>query len=171
MAITTATVKAALKIDYSDDDSELSRLIAAATAWVERYTNVGLSSASRSIVLASWTPAYLPVDPFTSLTSVTYFDTSNAIATMPSTDYWVDRSGQLPVIHFLEEPELYEGTQITVNYVAGYSTEPADLVQAVIAIVGLWYNNPEAAQPIALNAVPMSAMFLLEHHRVKGPFS
>jgi uncharacterized phiE125 gp8 family phage protein len=171
MAITTATVKTALRIDYTDDDAEFTRLIAAAVAWVERYTNVGLSSATRTLKLASWSEAVLPVDPFVSLTSVTYYNGSNALTTMPSTDYWVDQTGDLPRIRFLDAPSIYEGTQITVTYVAGHATEPADMVQAVISIVGAWYNNPEATQPVPLSVVPMGAMYLLEHYKVKGPLS
>lgn len=171
MAISTATVKTALRIDYTDDDAEFTRLIAAAVAWVERYTNVGLSSATRTLKLATWADAVLPVDPFTSLTSVTYYDSSNVLTTMPSTDYWVDVSGDMPRIRFLEFPATYEGTNMTVTYVAGHATEPADMVQAVISIVGAWYNNPEATQPIALNTVPLGALYLLDHYRVKGPFS
>ena len=171
MAISTATVKAALRIDYTDDDAEFTRLIAAAVAWVERYTNVGMSSASRTVKLAEWRDTVLPIDPFTSLTSVTYYNSANTLTTMPAADYWVDQSADMPVIRFLEHPTMYEGTNATVTYVAGHATEPADMVQAVISIVGLWYNNPEAAQPVGLIPVPMGAMFMLEHLKVKGPFS
>lgn len=171
MAITTATVKTALRIDYTDDDAEFTRLIAAAVAWVERYTGVGLSSASRTMRLGSFKDSALPIDPFVSLSSVQYYDSSNALVTMPSTDYWVDQTGDLPRIRFLEQPSIYEGTQVTVTYVAGHATEPADMVQAVISIVGAWYNNPEAAQPIALSTVPLGAIYLLDHYRVKGPMS
>lgn len=171
MAISNATVKAALRIDYVDDDAEFTRLIAAAVAWVERYTNVGLSSTSRSLYLAAWADAVIPIDPFVSLTSVKYFDTSNTFTTMPSADYWIDRSSAMPRIKFLEKPELYEGTNIEITYVAGNATEPADMVQAVISIVGAWYNNPEATAPVALQSVPLGAIYLLEHYKVKGPFS
>lgn len=171
MAITTATVKTALRIDYTDDDAEFTRLIAAAVAWVERYTGVGLSSASRTLKLAGWEDALLPLDPFTSLTSVTYYNSGNVLTTMPSTDYWVDQTGDMPRIRFLEAPTMYEGTMATVTYVAGHSTEPADMVQAVISIVGAWYNNPEATQPIALSTVPLGALYLLDHYKVKGSLS
>lgn len=171
MAISIDTVKDALRIDYSDDDAEFTRLIAAAIAWVERYTNVGLTSASRTLVLPSFVDTNLPMDPYTALTSVTYYNSANVLTTMPSTSYYVDRSRNLPTIRFIDFPDTYVGTQVTVTYVAGYATEPADMVQAVISIVGLWYNNPEAAQPVALTPVPLGALALLDHYRVKGPFS
>jgi len=171
MAISNATVKAALRIDYVDDDAEFTRLIAAAVAWVERYTNVGLSSTARTLQLAGWDDAVLPIDPYVSLTSVKYRDASNTLTTMPSTDYWVDLAGAMPRIKFLEKPLTYEGTNIEVVYVAGNATEPPDMVQAVISIVGAWYNNPEATAPVMLTSVPLGAIYLLDHYRVKGPFS
>jgi len=171
MAISTATVKTALRIDYTDDDAEFTRLIAAAVAWVERYTNVGMSSATRTLKLNDWSEAVLPIDPFTSLTSVTYYNASNVLTTMPAGDYWVDQGGAMPRIRFLESPTMYEGTQATVTYVAGHATEPADMVQAVISIVGAWYNNPEASAPVGLLPVPLGAQYMLEHLKAKGPFS
>ena len=41
----------------------------------------------------------------------------------------------------------------------------------MISLVGAWYNNPEAMQPIALQVVPLGAQFMLEHLRLKGPFT
>jgi hypothetical protein len=76
------------------------------------------------------------------------------------------------ILRFLDEPpEIKPGTLATVGYTAGYATEPNEVVQAVISLVGLWYNNPEAAQPIGLTAVPLGAQFMLEHLRLKGPFT
>ena len=69
----------------------------------------------------------------------------------------------MPVIRFLEEPGIYEGTAITVTYTAGYSSIPDPLVHCVISLVGAYYNNPEAIQPIALATVPLSVEFILDH--------
>ena len=86
------------------------------------------------------------------------------------TDYWVDLSGDIKAIEFLNEPSIKEGTLITVTYVAGYSTEPNEVVQAIISLVGLYYNNPEAAQPVGLTTVPLGGQFMLEHLRIRGTF-
>jgi uncharacterized phiE125 gp8 family phage protein len=173
MTIALATIKAALKIDYTDDDTELERIRDAAVSWVEQYCGFSLASASRTMYLRDWKDTVFAVQPVTALTSVAYTDTSGGSATLTSgTDYYWDQSGPVSVLRFLAEPpSMKDGTLATVTYTAGYATEPNEVVQAVISITGLWYNNPEAAQPIGLSAVPLGAQFMLEHLRLKGPFS
>lgn len=173
MTIALATIKAALKIDYNDDDTELERIRDAAVAWVEQYCGFSLSSASRTMFLADWRDTVLAVQPVTVLTSVAYTDASNNPATLTQgTDYYWDASGAVAVLRFLgDPPSMKDGTLATVTYTAGYATEPNEVVQAVISLVGAWYNNPEAMQPIALSTPPLGAQFMLEHLRLKGPFS
>jgi uncharacterized phiE125 gp8 family phage protein len=171
MAVSLATVKAALKIDYTDDDAELTRLIGVATSWVETYTGIKLTQATRTMYLREFARTAFADFPYVSTTSVTYTDTGGSTVTMTSgTDYWVDLSGDVKAIEFLTGPATKEGTLITVTYVAGYSTEPNEIVQAIISLVGLYYNNPEAAQPVGLQAVPLGGQFILEHLRIRGTF-
>jgi len=171
MALSLATVKAALRIDYVDDDSELSRLILAAEAFVESYTGVRLSSASRTMSLLTFKRTKFADYPRTVTTSVGYYDENNNFVSMPATDYWTDTTQALDAIEFLTAPATYPGRVITVTYVAGYATMPNEVAQVVISLVGLWYNNPEAAQPITMTSAPLGGMFMLEHLRVKAPFS
>lgn len=173
MTIALATIKAALKIDYTDDDTELERIRDAAVAWVENYCGFALSSSSRTMYLREWKDTVFAVQPVTAITVVTYTNAAGVSSLLASgTDYYWDNSGPVSVLRFLgEPPEMKEGTISTVGYTAGYATEPNEVVQAVISITGLWYNNPEAAQPIGLSAVPLGAQFMLEHLRLKGPFS
>lgn len=172
MPVTTAQVKQALRIDFTDDDTEIARLITAATTWVERYTGLTMTQASRTMFLRDFERTVFAVQPFVSLTSVAYTDASGASVTMVSgTDYYLDTSRDLTALEFINFPEMKEGTLATVTYVAGYSTEPNEFVQAIIGLVGAWYNNPEAMQPIQLSAPPLGAQFMLEHLRVRGLFA
>jgi uncharacterized phiE125 gp8 family phage protein len=163
MSVPLSTIKSALKIDYADDDSDLIRLREAAMSLVERKTELTLTPQAKTLYLASFANTLLPAYPFNSLTSVTYYDSSNTLTTMPSGDYWIDRTdGPMVRIRFLEAPSIYEGTAISVNYNAGYSAVPNEIVHVVIALVGAWYNNPEAFQPISLTTVPMSVQYILD---------
>jgi hypothetical protein len=51
----------------------------------------------------------------------------------------------------------------------GHDTLPDPLTHCVIALVGAWYNNPEAFQPIGLNVVPMSVEFILDTYQARSP--
>ena len=172
MAIALSTVKAALRIDYTEDDTELTRLIAAAVSWVEGYCGFALSSASRTMYLAEFTDTAFAVQPWTATTSVAYTDTAGDAQTLGTAYYWSDTTGPLTILRFAEDvPAIKANTLVTVTYTAGYASEPNEVVQAVISLVGSWYNNPEATAPTQLSNVPLGAQFMLEHLRIKGPFS
>jgi len=173
MAISISTVKAALRIDYTTDDAELTRLVAAAVAWVERYCGFALTSAARTFYASDWSDVAFPIQPVTALASVAYTDLEGNPATLVAgTDYYWDRSGSIDVLRFLDEPpDMKDGTLATITYTAGYATEPDEVVQAVISLVGAWYNNPEATAPVQLSNVPLGAQFLLEHLRLGAPFT
>ena len=159
-----ATIKSALRIDYTTDDEELTRLRDAAVAFVERRTQLVLRPAPQSLYLSKFRDALLPAHPFNSMDSVRYYNASNVLTTMPTADYWIDRTdGPIPTIRFLETPTIYEGTAITVSYNAGFGSLPQEIVHAVIGLTGHWYSNPEAAQPVALATVPMGIHFILEN--------
>lgn len=167
MSIPLSTIKAALKIEYSDDDTDLIRLRDAATSLVARETGLVLAPEDKPMYLAYWRPTAIPFVPFVSVKTVKYF-TGGVETTMPSTDYWLDRTdGPLPVLRFLEQPSIDEGTQITATIESGYLQLPNEIVHAVISLTGAWYNNPEAFQPIGLSTVPMSLQFILESLRVR----
>ena len=172
MTIALATIKAALKIDYTDDDTELERIRDAAVAWVENYCGFALSSATRTMYLTDWRDTVYAVQPWTATLSIAYNDPSGSGQTLSASDYYNDRSGPVTILRFKEAvPPKQDESLAVVTYTAGYATEPNEVVQAVISLVGAWYNNPEAMQPIALATTPLGAQFMLEHLRLKGPFS
>lgn len=170
MSVPLSTIKSALKIDFDDDDTELTRLREAAESLVLRRTGLSIGPSAKAMYVANWRPVLLPEHPFSALTSVTYYDDTNTLTTMPSADYWVDRTdGPMPMLRFLEAPSLYEGTAITVNYTAGYSIVPSELTHAIIALVGHWYNNPEAAAVVSLQSVPVSLEYIMDMIGVRSP--
>ena len=169
MSIPLSTIKSALKIDYSDDDTTLILYREAAESLVSRETGLSLSPADRTMYLASFTDTAIPFLPFIQLKNVTYTNTADVVTVMPSTDWWMDMSdGPIPILRFLDAPSIKEGTNITATVFSGYQEIPNELVHCVIALVGGWYNNPEAFQPIGLNAVPMSVDYILASYRARS---
>jgi len=165
MAVPLSTIKSALKIDYADDDLDLIRLREAASQLVERRTQLRLSPGTELLYLSNWNDTLMPVHPFTAITSIAYTDPMQVAQTMSASSYWIDRSnGPMPVLRFLSAPQIYEGSAIVVTYTAGFEAVPDPLVHAIIGLVGAWYNNPEAVQPIGLQTVPLSVDHILDHY-------
>jgi uncharacterized phiE125 gp8 family phage protein len=168
MSVPLSTIKSSLKIEYDDDDTELTRLRDAASTLIERETGLVLTPSTRTIYLASFKDTTVPYVPFTSISQITYYNGSNAYTVMPATQWWVDLSdGPLPVLRFLEQPAVYEGTNVTIAVSCGYAALPNDLVQAVVALTGGWYSNPEGWQPINLSMVPMNLEYIISALRVR----
>lgn len=169
MSIPLSTIKTALKIDYSDDDADLIRLRETAKVFVEKRTGLALQPRTEYLFLSTWTDSLIPVAPLLEIQHVRYQNSANAQTEMPVADYWFDRTeGPLQMIRFLKTPEIYDGTVITFTYKAGYNNIPDPLVHAMIALVGHWYNNPEAAQPIGLQTVPMSVEAILDMYSIRS---
>jgi uncharacterized phiE125 gp8 family phage protein len=169
MSIQLSTIKLALKIDYSSDDSELIRIRDSVITWVETYTGLSLSVKDQTDYTWYWTRKRLNSDPFIAVESVTYYNSANVLTTMAAADYYLDRSNPPSIyIGFAESPSVYDNTQIMINYTTGYGQIPAHIQQAAIAIIGHWYNNPEMASPVSLQEVPMSAKFILDTIRTQN---
>jgi uncharacterized phiE125 gp8 family phage protein len=167
MTIPLLTIKSALKVDYDDDDRELTRLREAAMSLISRNTGLALEVQDSTLYLVEWRDTTFPVQPFQSVASVKY-TTGAVLTTMPTTDYWIDRSDALPVLRFLEQPGRDEGTAILVSYSVGYANLPPEVVHACISLIGHWYNNPEASQPISMSTVPLGLQYILESITTKA---
>lgn len=164
------TIKNALKIDYTTDDAEIIRIRDAAIAFIEDYCGISIVNATQTIYMTYWMKTRFDKAPFLQIESVKYYDSANVLTTMPTTDYFLIRS-QYPSVYvnFSEYPSVYENTEIELTYTTGYNDElPEHITQAIIAITGAWYNNPESTAPITLTEVPLSARFILENIKVKG---
>lgn len=167
--VTLAQIKAALKIDYTTDDAELIRIRDAVMDFISEYTGVSIEPTKNTQYLTYWMRTRLIGTPFLSVTSVKYTDTSGTVQTMPSTDYFITKAEAPSIyINFSEFPDIKQNTEIEINYDSGYGALPRQIEQAIIAITGAWYNNPEATAPISIQTVPMSAQFILEMMREKN---
>ena len=170
--IALSTIKKALKIDYDTDDSDILRLRDAAISFFSDYTGLSLTTDVHTQYLDYWMLTRLTGAPFVEISSITYTDTDGNQQTYSNTDYFLIYKEYPSVfINFYEYPSLKEGTEIVITYKAGYAEIPANITQAIIAICGAWYNNPEATSPITLTEVPLSAKFILDNLKVKGDLS
>lgn len=155
--ISLTEVKAQSRIDISDDDTYLGRLITAARQYAEGITRRAFVAQTWDYTLAAFPDGAieLPLQPVTSVTSVSYVNSAGATVTFtygtspdtPKYDVLTDgpRTRIIPKYN-LDWPETRDhGNAVTVRFVAGYSTMPEDLKQALLLLVGHWYEHREDA--------------------------
>jgi len=158
--VSLALAKQHLEYEASDRDDLINQYIAAAAAWVENYTGRALTVGAVSDELAEFGTYIVPSrGPFVSLTTIAYVDTDEAAATV---------TGAKPVSGRIYPPEtgwpeIAENTAITVTYQAGYSTAPADLVNAQLLLIGEYFANREAGS--AASSVAMAVESLCRPYR------
>lgn len=168
--VSLAQAKLHCRIDGNDEDALVEGLIAAATEHVELYTG-------RAIVSQTWEAVYdafsdamvLPKGPVTAITSVKYFDTAGAEQTVTDTNYRLDSASDPQWLVRAADytwPDVSDGVNnVVIRFVAGYATVPEALKQAILLLVGQWYDNRSAATDKPLIAMPNAVEALLTNHR------
>ncbi len=155
--ITRTEVKAQLDVSYTDKDTLIDGLIAAAVSHLDGWTGI----LGRCLMQQTWRqdfdtfsrcPLRLPLFPVISITSVKYDDTSGVEQTVTSSNYelLVDDLGYY--VRFIDDylfpnTEFEGGPHLRVTYVAGYATAadvPAAIKQAMFLMIRQWFDNPTA---------------------------
>ena len=200
--VTLAQAKAHLRVDWTDDDSYITTLIAAA----RRYCEV---SAKRTFVNTVYAmiddgfpfsvnpinrqirqfygqfqtaqgavfPGVLalnagviqfPRAPLVSVQSVQYLDANGTLQTMPSSSYIVATGspGRMqPTFGTIWPVTLPVISAVTIEFTAGYGPDATTVIesdqQAVLMMVGHYYENREAVAQGTLLPVPMAVEHLL----------
>ncbi|MCC2608385.1 head-tail connector protein [Neorhizobium petrolearium] len=105
----------------------------------------------------------LPLSPVASIESVTWRNSAGQIATISSSEYALktDAAG-VSVCRFRNSysfpSDLYEIAAIAVTYKAGYTPLPKDIKQAILLLVGAWYENrEETVIGVPVASLPVSA--------------
>lgn len=158
--VTLAEVKAALDIGYSEKDTLIGGLIAAATTHFETILE-------RSLCEQTWSLSFdevcgtlpLAMGPVISVTSVKYLDADGVDQTIDPESYGLISEGMTSSVRFVSgytAPTLYAtAPAVSVVYKAGYanagsdpnftSTVPDDIKQAMFLLIRQWFDNPSAS--------------------------
>lgn len=158
--VTRTEVKDALDIGYTDKDTLIDGLIAAATSYLDGWTGV----LGRALCEQTWRQDFdslslrcmrLPLFPVISITSVKYKDTTGAEQTINSSNYTLQTDDLGSYVQFLStysSPSLWtELPRASVTYKAGYadngsvSMVPEAIKQAIYLMTRQWFDNPTAA--------------------------
>ncbi len=174
--LTTAEVKAHLKVDTAADDTLIDNLRDAATNSAQEYTNRFFTSTTLTQYADKWSEiAELYKSPLQSITHIKYYDSDDSLQTLSSDVYNSDGSA-MPARIALAVNQSYPTTSdriaaIRVEYIVGVTA--ANLVdnaikQAVLLTIGHWYQNREAVIVGRIaTELPMAAKYLLDQYKIQ----
>ncbi len=172
--VSLTEAKAQLDVGYTDKDTLITGLIAAATAHLDGWTGI----LGRCLITQTWRQDFdrfnrcmrLPLFPVASITSVKYDDAEGAEQTIANTNYALlcDDLG-----FYVQFKDTYSFAAIStvrpavrVAYVAGEAAAPDAIKQAMLLMIRHWFDNPTAVSVgVIVQAMPMAVDALLAPYR------
>ena len=180
ITLAQAKVQCRVDSDITTDDDLITALITAARQYAETHQR-------RSLLTTTWRqsmdnfPVYLnsslftpgeirlPFAPLQSVTSIEYYNTAGDLITLDSDMYYVDTDSQpgriLPV--FGSPWPVITWTipsAVRVTFVSGYtdvSLVPQTTIQAMLLLIGGWYQTREYMTEGEMKIVPLAVETLL----------
>jgi len=132
--------------DDSEDDAVIIPMITAAREFCENATGRALAVQTVTAYPRTFEPARLPRTPIIRLVSASYTDKNGTEHEIPASDMRLSRDAIVTFSNIPSVEELNSTDPIAVTYEAGYTMLPFALRQAILMLIGHWYNNREAVQ-------------------------
>jgi uncharacterized phiE125 gp8 family phage protein len=148
LAVSVADVKQHLRIEsYGDHDAMVQTYIESATKSLEQKANLCLKP-------QTWTAYFEQSEvverlfiykyPITAISSIKYYDSDNVLQTISSGDYTAIFSLRPSEIIFDDTPSVYDRSDaLQIEFVAGFTTVPDDIILALKQRCYKVYNNPD----------------------------
>ena len=148
--VSLAEAKAQLRVDGSDEDDLITRMIKAATAHVEKQYE-------RALITQTWRQDFgyfddwrIPVRDVIAISSVVYYDADNVLQTLDASNYQFLVAGgpYLALKTGQSWPTAYtRDDAIRLTWTAGFgpaeSDVPEDIRHAILVMVGDMYRSRE----------------------------
>lgn len=186
-----------LRVYHTDEDTCIQTLVDAAVAFIEGPNGIGLALSPQKwrLSLDSFYTRYggvgygngygysyigglngaiaIPLGPVTSVESISYADDTGATHTLPPTSYVVDvetsPSRVTPPYGGMWPITIAFPGAVKIDFTAGFAKAPADIVAAILLLVGHWFENREAVKAgerAAAIEVPFTVDAILDKYRV-----
>lgn len=156
--VSVADAKLHLRVDSEADDTYIAGLISAAREWCEVYTDRTFVHTQYAMTLDTFPwEIELPRPPVAvaagnTATSITYVQEGGTTATLPTSEYRVDRTatpGVMRTVYAGTWPShLLDRNSLTITWWAGYGEDgtkvPKVVKSAILMLVASWYEKREA---------------------------
>lgn len=170
--ISLAEAKAQMRVEGTDDDTIIQRLIDAAVAFVDVQGVLG-----RAMITQTWgewiapnpSTVMLSLGPVQSVSAIKYYDLDGALQTATLADFNVFGTPNRITI----TPKTGKAWPITqtrddaikIEYVIGYGASSANVPQtvrhALLMLVAHWYENRETTQEKQMQDLPYGFMEMI----------
>ena len=174
--ITTAEAKAQMRIEHSDDDTLIERLVDTAINFVDVTGSLG-----KAMITQTWGEWFTPnpgvislsLGPVQSVSAIKYYDTDNNIQTATLSDFYVlgpsSRTTIKPKAGKSWPTTFTRDDAIKVEYVIGYgdaaSDVPDSVRHALMMLVAHFYENRELSVDRAMAEIPFGFEALIDRER------
>lgn len=163
-----------LRVGGGVDTAIITALIGTARRHAETVTRRALISQTWDYYIDKFVKCiYLPLPPVQSITSVKYLDTSGVLQTLANTEYTTDVITE-PARIVEAFGKVWPAEQniinaVVIRFVTGYGAlttdVPEGIRQAILMLIGHWYENRQPLGPFT-KEIPMSVDSLLWPYRV-----
>ena len=178
--VSLADAKAHMRVDVTDDDALIARLITGARCELERGLGRALITQSYTYYLDAWPKGFavnLPVAPVQSIEQVRIYALDDSSAILAPAAYLLDglgspprmiRRGTLPWV-----VPLRPGNGIAIDFTCGHGSQPTDVPAALriatLILVAHWYEHRQLAEPggSAGTGLPDMVRDLIAPYRVR----
>lgn len=174
--ISLTEVKAQLRVEHTDDDTLLTRLLNTAVSFTDVRGALGKAMITQK--WGQWVPpspgeVRLILGPFQGLTAVKYYDTDGVLQTATLTDFEVIGPAALPIVRpktgYSWPTTQSRSDAIKLEYTIGYgdaATDVPDIVRhALLMLVAHWYENREQTSQDVMTDVPFGFTELMNIER------
>ena len=152
--VSVAEAKSHLRVEHSDDDLLIYRLIETAVAYVDVRGALG-----KAMITQTWAEWFAPnpselvlsLGPVQSVSGISYYDTDNALQAATLSDFYVlgpsTRTVIKPKSGYAWPTTFTRDDAIKVEYVIGYGDSytdvPSTVRHAILMLVSHYYENRE----------------------------
>lgn len=171
LPVSLEAAKQACRIDHTDEDAFILRLIETARDWIQPpsgffFRSIAPQTLELRLARFPSLPVLLPGGPVTAITQVTYFDEYNTSQTISPSFYFADDDCIVWTTNMMV-PTVYDRPGAArIRYTAGPATPPKNVQHAITMLVAHWYENREAVATVgATQMIPIGAMELLHTAR------